>query len=132
MGDTGGRSGEAESECLPERSEVVEASLDEVGRGSGFVVVLEVSTRSAGIATTGREKGRGEESRGARPREGGVVGGMLKRLVDGVRTARDCERSAGKCRGDWTRTRTPGGGRRRGWTNTGKVKRVAGPCQIAR
>lgn len=48
MGDTGGRSGEAEAECLPERSEAVEASLEE-GRGAAGVLV---STRSAGMAAT--------------------------------------------------------------------------------
>lgn len=43
MGDTGGRFGDADSERFPERSEVVEASLDEAGRGV-------VSTRRAGMA----------------------------------------------------------------------------------
>lgn len=44
MGDTGGRFGEVDSERFRERSDVVEASLEEAGR-----VVL-VSTRSAGMA----------------------------------------------------------------------------------
>jgi hypothetical protein len=42
MGDTGGRFGEALSDRFRERSDVDEASLDEVGRAS-------VSTRSAGM-----------------------------------------------------------------------------------
>lgn len=58
MGETGGRLGEADSERFLERSEVVEASLEDTGRG---VVVSTrrggestgrgvVSTRSAGMA----------------------------------------------------------------------------------
>jgi hypothetical protein len=43
IGDTGGLLGEVDAERFPERSEVVEASLDEAGR------VL-VSTKSAGMA----------------------------------------------------------------------------------
>jgi hypothetical protein len=42
-GDTGGRSGVGDLERLPERSEAVEASLEETGR-------VVVSTRSAGMA----------------------------------------------------------------------------------
>jgi hypothetical protein len=42
MGDTGGRSGDADSEGLRERADVEEALLDEAGR-------WEVSTRSAGM-----------------------------------------------------------------------------------
>lgn len=45
MGDTGGRLGEADSERLRERSDVVDASLEEAGRAAL------VSTRSAGMAT---------------------------------------------------------------------------------
>ena len=86
MGDTGGRSGEAEVEaeaeagCVAERSDVVEATLEEAGR-------VFVSTRSAGMAAwkgdvSGRRAEKATRRLGGedRPRRG-LGGGIGKSLA---------------------------------------------------